>query len=87
MNRGCIRYEAYVVVLSFVFRCIQRKNLLQLLKPDDLTLLETAPKRWTSLDSPRGEDRISGNPSLPNGHSNRVCSVNCLHCIVHKGIF
>ncbi|NP_001187678.1 ribosome biogenesis protein C1orf109 homolog [Ictalurus punctatus] len=41
-------------------QCIQRKNLLQLLKPDDLTLLETAPKRWTSLDSPRGEDRISG---------------------------
>ncbi|XP_017309427.1 ribosome biogenesis protein C1orf109 homolog isoform X1 [Ictalurus punctatus] len=40
-------------------QCIQRKNLLQLLKPDDLTLLETAPKRWTSLDSPRGEDRIS----------------------------
>ncbi|KAF4074074.1 hypothetical protein AMELA_G00250570 [Ameiurus melas] len=40
-------------------QCIQRKNLLQLLKPDDLTLLETAPKRWTSLDSQRGEDRIS----------------------------
>ncbi|XP_060798983.1 AFG2-interacting ribosome maturation factor isoform X2 [Neoarius graeffei] len=38
---------------------IQRKNLLQLLKPDDLTLLETAPKRWTSLDSPREEERIS----------------------------
>lgn len=60
----CIRYESCVVVLSFVFRYIQRRNLLQLLKPDDLTLLETAPKRWTSLESPRGEERISGNLSL-----------------------
>ncbi|MCI4392167.1 hypothetical protein PGIGA_G00142810 [Pangasianodon gigas] len=38
---------------------IQRKNLLQLLKPDDLTLIETAPKRWTSLDSPREEERMT----------------------------
>ncbi|KAB5530990.1 hypothetical protein PHYPO_G00135730 [Pangasianodon hypophthalmus] len=38
---------------------IQRKNLLQLLKPDDLTLIETAPKRWTSLDSPTEEERIT----------------------------
>ncbi|KAI5622767.1 hypothetical protein C0J50_17645 [Silurus asotus] len=38
---------------------MQRKNLLQLLKPDDLTLLESAPKRWLSLASPDGEERIS----------------------------
>ncbi|XP_072532406.1 AFG2-interacting ribosome maturation factor [Salminus brasiliensis] len=38
---------------------IQRKNLLWMLKPDDLTLLEAAPKRWASLDSPSREERIS----------------------------
>ncbi|XP_062846523.1 AFG2-interacting ribosome maturation factor [Trichomycterus rosablanca] len=38
---------------------LQRKNLLETLKPDDLTLIETAPKRWASLDSPDGEERIS----------------------------
>ncbi|KAG9279912.1 uncharacterized protein C1orf109 homolog [Astyanax mexicanus] len=38
---------------------IQRKNLLWTLKPDDLTLMEAAPKRWASLDSPDKEERIS----------------------------
>ncbi|KAL7829685.1 hypothetical protein AOLI_G00305700 [Acnodon oligacanthus] len=42
-----------------VFRYVQRSNLLQMLKPDDLTLMETAPKRWASLDSPSREERIS----------------------------
>ncbi|KAK1805172.1 hypothetical protein P4O66_019520 [Electrophorus voltai] len=38
---------------------IQRKNLLQILKPDELVFMETAPKRWATLDSPRGEENIS----------------------------
>ncbi|KAL6457146.1 hypothetical protein MHYP_G00341090 [Metynnis hypsauchen] len=38
---------------------VQRSSLLQMLKPDDLTLMETAPKRWASLDSPSREERIS----------------------------
>ncbi|XP_066530421.1 AFG2-interacting ribosome maturation factor [Hoplias malabaricus] len=38
---------------------IQRKNLLQMLKPEDLTVMETAPKRWASLEAPLREDRIS----------------------------
>lgn len=83
-----------MVVLSFIFRYIQRKNLLQLLKSDDLTLIETAPKRWTSLDSPREEENISGKLSLLNAHLvsplfavNDISSVNCLQCNVHNGIF
>ncbi|KAF5889377.1 uncharacterized protein DAT39_020914 [Clarias magur] len=38
---------------------IQRKNLLEMMTPDDLTVIATAPKSWTSLDSPGGEERIS----------------------------
>lgn len=38
---------------------LRRKTLLHTLRPDDLSLLETAAKRWESLDSPSGEDSIS----------------------------
>ncbi|XP_030645312.1 AFG2-interacting ribosome maturation factor [Chanos chanos] len=38
---------------------LKRKNFLQTLKSDDLTLLETAPKRWESLSSPNAEEGIS----------------------------
>ncbi|KAL3065534.1 hypothetical protein OYC64_015660 [Pagothenia borchgrevinki] len=31
---------------------LRRKTVLQTLRPDDLTLLESAPKRWKSLESP-----------------------------------
>ncbi|KAG7316998.1 hypothetical protein KOW79_019296 [Hemibagrus wyckioides] len=39
---------------------IQRRNLLQQLKPDDLALIETVTKTWTSLYSHKGEEQISG---------------------------
>lgn len=38
---------------------VKRKTLLQTLRPDDLALLESAPKRWKSLESPSAEDRIT----------------------------
>ncbi|XP_076865250.1 AFG2-interacting ribosome maturation factor isoform X2 [Brachyhypopomus gauderio] len=38
---------------------IQRKNLLQMLKPEQLMLMETAPKTWAALQSPGGEDNIT----------------------------
>ncbi|XP_073678454.1 AFG2-interacting ribosome maturation factor [Garra rufa] len=38
---------------------MQRKNFLQMLTPNDLTLMETAPKRWESLHSASGEERIA----------------------------
>ncbi|XP_048056995.1 uncharacterized protein C1orf109 homolog [Megalobrama amblycephala] len=38
---------------------VQRRNLLQSLTPSDLTLMETAPKRWESLHSASGEERIA----------------------------
>uniref|UniRef100_A0A673K5Z6 C19h1orf109 homolog (H. sapiens) n=1 Tax=Sinocyclocheilus rhinocerous TaxID=307959 RepID=A0A673K5Z6_9TELE len=38
---------------------VQRRNLLQTLTPSDLTLMETAPKRWESLHSASGEERIA----------------------------
>ncbi|XP_028255954.1 AFG2-interacting ribosome maturation factor isoform X2 [Parambassis ranga] len=37
----------------------QRKYLLQMLRADDLSSLESAPHRWKSLDSPDAEDRIT----------------------------
>ncbi|KAK5854825.1 hypothetical protein PBY51_004983 [Eleginops maclovinus] len=37
---------------------LRRKTLLQTLRPDDLSLLESAPKRWKSLESPSAEDEI-----------------------------
>ena len=33
---------------------------MQVLRPDDLSLVEEVPKRWESVDSPDGEEHISG---------------------------
>ncbi|XP_010898559.2 uncharacterized protein C1orf109 homolog [Esox lucius] len=38
---------------------LRRKNVLQMLRPEDLYLLEAVPKRWESLESPSGEERLS----------------------------
>lgn len=38
---------------------LRRKTLLQTLRADDLSLLESAPKRWKSLESPSTEDSIT----------------------------
>lgn len=38
---------------------LRRKSLLQTLRPDDLSLLESAPKRWKSLDCPEAEEQIT----------------------------
>ncbi|TDH03922.1 hypothetical protein EPR50_G00146800 [Perca flavescens] len=37
---------------------LRRKTLLQTLRADDFSLLELAPKRWKSWDSPSAEDHI-----------------------------
>uniref|UniRef100_A0A3Q3WJC1 Uncharacterized protein n=1 Tax=Mola mola TaxID=94237 RepID=A0A3Q3WJC1_MOLML len=37
----------------------QRKTLLQTLRADDLSLLESAPKRWKSLECPSAEDSVT----------------------------
>ncbi|XP_051519972.1 ribosome biogenesis protein C1orf109 homolog isoform X2 [Myxocyprinus asiaticus] len=44
----------------YSLQLLQRRNLLQMLKPTDLTLMETAPKRWESLHSFNREERIAG---------------------------
>ncbi|KAM7384557.1 hypothetical protein PAMA_011763 [Pampus argenteus] len=38
---------------------LRRKTLLQTLRADDLSLLESTPKRWKSLESPGAEERIT----------------------------
>ncbi|XP_061597973.1 AFG2-interacting ribosome maturation factor [Cololabis saira] len=38
---------------------LRRKTLLLSLRPDDLAQLESAPRRWKSLESPDAEQRIS----------------------------
>lgn len=38
---------------------LRRKMLLQTLRADDLSLLESAPNRWKSLETPTAEDQIS----------------------------
>ncbi|XP_039977589.1 uncharacterized protein C1orf109 homolog [Xiphias gladius] len=38
---------------------LRRKTLLQMLRADNLSLLESAPKRWKSLESPSTEDCIT----------------------------
>uniref|UniRef100_A0A1A8QB86 Chromosome 1 open reading frame 109 n=1 Tax=Nothobranchius rachovii TaxID=451742 RepID=A0A1A8QB86_9TELE len=38
---------------------LQRKALLQTLRPDQLLLLESAPKRWKSLESPSADQQIT----------------------------
>lgn len=46
---------------ELMFRFLQMKVLLQTLRPNDLALLESLPERWKSLESPDGEQRITGN--------------------------
>lgn len=41
-------------------RVLQRKTLLQSLSLDHVSLLESAPRRWTSLDCPESDQQISG---------------------------
>lgn len=48
---------------THVFIFLRRKTLLQTLRADDLSLLESAPKRWQSLECPSAEDRITGKMS------------------------
>ncbi|XP_059365435.1 AFG2-interacting ribosome maturation factor-like [Carassius carassius] len=43
----------------YCLQLVQRRNLLQTLTPNDLTLMETAPKKWESLLSATGEQRIA----------------------------
>ncbi|XP_030597315.1 AFG2-interacting ribosome maturation factor [Archocentrus centrarchus] len=38
---------------------LRRKTLFQTLRADDLSLLESAPQRWKSLESPSAEDHIT----------------------------
>lgn len=38
---------------------LRRKTLLQTLRADNLSLLESAPKRWKSLESPGAQDHIT----------------------------
>ncbi|XP_041665451.1 uncharacterized protein C1orf109 homolog [Cheilinus undulatus] len=38
---------------------LRRKTLLQTLRADDLSLMEAAPKRWKSMESPSAEARIT----------------------------
>ncbi|XP_068603469.1 AFG2-interacting ribosome maturation factor [Brachionichthys hirsutus] len=38
---------------------LRRKTLLQLLRSDDVSLLESAPNRWKSLESPSADDHIT----------------------------
>lgn len=38
---------------------LRRKTLLHSLRPDDLSLLESTPKRWESLATPSGEEYIT----------------------------
>ncbi|KAM4538693.1 AFG2-interacting ribosome maturation factor [Odontesthes bonariensis] len=38
---------------------LRRKALLQTLRPDQLSLLESVPSRWKSLESPDAEQRIT----------------------------
>lgn len=55
----CVRKIVFLIYMS---RFLRRKNLLLTLRADDLSLLETAPKRWESLETPSGEESISGKP-------------------------
>lgn len=52
--------ESSVCIPQPVFRYLRRKGLLQMLKADNLSLLESAPNRWKSLESPSAEDNITG---------------------------
>ncbi len=59
-------FSSRVVFYSFpqlVFRFVRRKALLQTLRADDLSLLESAPNKWKSLESPSANDCITGEES------------------------
>lgn len=45
--------------LHYKRQFLKRKTLLLGLRPDDLALLESTPKRWGSLETPGGEEYIT----------------------------
>lgn len=58
----CVGFSFYSgpCIPKLMFRFLRRKTLLQTLRADNLSLLESAPKRWKSFESPSAEDRITG---------------------------
>uniref|UniRef100_A0A3B3H7I8 AFG2 interacting ribosome maturation factor n=1 Tax=Oryzias latipes TaxID=8090 RepID=A0A3B3H7I8_ORYLA len=56
---------------------LQRKVLLQTLRPNDLALLESLPERWKSLESPDGEQRITGNINCPKLETRAPPTLRC----------
>lgn len=56
----CVLFWVFFFSSTHVFIFLRRKTLLQTLRADDLSLLESAPKRWKSLESPTAEDHITG---------------------------
>lgn len=62
----CLHYVQGPFFSQLVFRFLRRKTLLQMLRADNLSLLEAAPKRWKSLESPSAEDNITGKTSMYN---------------------
>lgn len=60
----CVMLGVYCFSSTGVFRFLRRKTLLQTLRPDNISLLESAPKRWKSLESPSAEDCITGKCSF-----------------------
>lgn len=67
----------YFFPLTLVFRFLRRKTLLQTLRADDLSLLESAPQRWNSLESPSAEDHITGKMYMTSTslyHSVHICN-------------
>lgn len=49
-----------------VFRFVRRKALLQALRADDLSLLQSFPERWKSLECPSAEENITGEITDPD---------------------
>lgn len=75
------------VILSSPFRLVRRKALLQTLRADDLSLLESAPQRWKDLDGPSGGDGIAGERHAGVGGVTSCDVRECVFECVFKCVF
>lgn len=63
--------------------------MLQTLRAEDISLIESAPKRWKALECPNAEDRITGEMSCiaMTGFIVLLLSLNNNQLIINSKLF
>lgn len=57
---GFVLVVLFISSSTHVFRFLKKKTLLQTVRSDNLSLLESTPEKWKSLESPSADNHITG---------------------------